>query len=88
MTVYRVGHHGSRNATPKTLWNLFKARRSSGGKRLVSLISTMPEVHGSLNRRSEVPRRTPLVDALKAAELLHSIEDFRGASLARTLQIP
>ena len=84
VTVYKVGHHGSRNATPKTLWNLFKARRSSGGKGLVSLISTMPEVHGSVNNRSEVPRET-LVDALRAAGPLHSTEDFRGASLAQTL---
>src|SRR5207244_3942308 len=24
--VYKVGHHGSLNATPKTLWNLFQNR--------------------------------------------------------------
>jgi hypothetical protein len=24
--LYKVGHHGSRNATPKTLWNLFKKK--------------------------------------------------------------
>jgi hypothetical protein len=23
VTLYEVGHHGSRNATPKTLWNQF-----------------------------------------------------------------
>lgn len=83
VTVYKVGHHGSRNATPKTLWNLFKARRSEGGHGLVSLISTMPKVHGSDDRRTEVPRET-LIGALKAAGPLHSTEDFRGASLART----
>ena len=32
--VYKVGHHGSLNATPKTLWNLFRKRApTSRGRR-------------------------------------------------------
>lgn len=47
-TLYKVGHHGSRNATPKTLWKSF-ARRSpdtDNPKRLQTAISTMKGKHG------------------------------------------
>lgn len=86
--VYKVGHHGSLNATPKTLWGLF-AKRSEhehAPDRLRSLMSTMPGKHGKSERRTEVPRTT-LVEELKretdffstdthltAADLCHDIE--------------
>jgi ribonuclease BN (tRNA processing enzyme) len=62
--VYKVGHHGSLNATPKTLWNLFsrkgpKKRRN----RLITMMSTMSNKHGSADRDTEVPR-SKLVTAL------------------------
>jgi hypothetical protein len=64
---YKVGHHGSRNATPKSLWNLFVKRSANArnANRLRSMISTKGKVHGSVERNTEVPRKT-LVDALKA----------------------
>lgn len=61
--VYKVGHHGSLNATPKSLWNGFarKSTQSSNPDRLVSICSTKSGVHGHAN---EVPRKK-LVDELK-----------------------
>ena len=65
--VYKVGHHGSLNATPKkSLWPLLQ-RKKRGRKappELVSLLSTMPDKHGSTKRGTEVPR-AKLVRALK-----------------------
>lgn len=62
---YKVGHHGSLNATPKTLWGLFAKRNpKAGSKRMKSAVSTMAGKHGSASSKTEVPRRT-LVDALQ-----------------------
>jgi hypothetical protein len=62
---YKVGHHGSLNATPKTLWKLFKKKGSPKKKgRLRTSVSTMAGKHGSYSRQTEVPRR-PLVTELK-----------------------
>ena len=64
VNVYKVGHHGSLNATPKSMWNELASR---GGKskpdRLVALLSTKEHVHGSEAAHTEVPRKV-LVDAL------------------------
>lgn len=63
--VYKVGHHGSRNATPRSLWNLFKKRsKDQEADRMTSLNSTKAKVHGSVDRNTEVPRES-LVAALK-----------------------
>ena len=51
--IYKVGHHGSLNATPKKLlWENFK-KRSSNGHRLKAFVSTLPGKHGS---RRKVPK--------------------------------
>lgn len=64
--VYKVGHHGSLNATPKTLWNLFEHRGPKGAEgRLQTVVSTMPGKHGKTDNNTEVPRR-PLVTELEA----------------------
>jgi hypothetical protein len=67
VNVYKVGHHGSLNATPKSLWNLFenRSREENAPTRLVTLMSTMDGKHGSEESSTEVPRRT-LVRALTA----------------------
>lgn len=63
--VYKVGHHGSRNATPKTLWNLFDKRGDeSKPGRLTTIISTKAGKHGADERHTEVPRKS-LVATLK-----------------------
>jgi hypothetical protein len=56
--LYKVGHHGSLNATPKTLWALFKNKGAK--KKLRTMLSTRPGKHGSTTNKSEVPRRTLL----------------------------
>jgi hypothetical protein len=61
---YKVGHHGSLNATPKTLWRLFKKRgKATRRNRLGAVVSTMAGKHGSPSAKTEVPRRT-LLNAL------------------------
>lgn len=53
VNVYKVGHHGSRNATPKTLWKKFKNRR----KGLKTVMSTKAgKFPGRSGSGSEVPR--------------------------------
>lgn len=39
--LYKVGHHGSRNATPRQLWELFTKKK----KGLVTMMSTSPGVY-------------------------------------------
>ena len=47
-TLYKVGHHGSRNATPKSLWQSFKNKTEKGNKaaKMKTVISTMEGKHG------------------------------------------
>ena len=62
--VYKVGHHGSLNATPKSLWKLFtKKGGTTKKKRLITVMSTLGGHHGSSDRDTEVPR-SKLVKAL------------------------
>ena len=55
--LYKVGHHGSLNATPKSMWNRF-AKRGAKDKpgRLTSVMSTRDGKHGSTDSGTEVPR--------------------------------
>ncbi|MFO0582205.1 MAG: MBL fold metallo-hydrolase [Anaeromyxobacter sp.] len=63
--VLKVGHHGSLNATPKTLWNLLEKRGGPGKRgRLRTVLSTRKGKHGSALRGTEVPRK-PLLEALQ-----------------------
>lgn len=65
---YKVGHHGSRNATPKkSLVTELWGKRSDP---LTSLMSTMPHVHGEEDADTEVPREA-LVTALEKLGPLH-----------------
>ena len=57
--VYKVGHHGSLNATPKTLWEEFAHKGSPdtpANKRLITVLSTLEGKHGSRDEHTEVPR--------------------------------
>jgi ribonuclease BN (tRNA processing enzyme) len=83
---YKVGHHGSRNATPKTLWNLF-TKRSTDEKdpnRLRTMISTKTGVHGSVERHTEVPRKT-LVKALETESTHVSVSKSRKKFVMETI---
>ena len=71
--VYKVGHHGSLNATPKSLWKNFKKLNPKPKKnRMVSLISTKKGVHAH-SPQTAVPRST-LVRELKSNTDYHSTE--------------
>lgn len=85
---YKVGHHGSLNATPKTLWKLFKRRKkSSSPTRLRSVVSTMSGKHGSEKNDTEVPRGK-LVDALKLESDFFTTQDLKAGKLKEIFTIP
>jgi len=74
--VYKVGHHGSLNATPKTLWKNFAhkgSRDKQEDRRLITVLSTLEGKHGSRDDNTEVPRQT-LLKALKAESNLYTTE--------------
>jgi hypothetical protein len=79
-TLYKVGHHGSRNATPKTLWNNFKMRsvNETDEKRLKTVISTMAGKHGH-TEQTAVPRRT-LVTELEKFSDYHTTQKIKASS--------
>jgi hypothetical protein len=81
--VLKVGHHGSLNATPrKLLWETLNKRGS--GKKLKTLLSTMPGKHGKSSSKTEVPRRT-LLEALRSESDLTSTQTLSFA--AKTFEI-
>jgi beta-lactamase superfamily II metal-dependent hydrolase len=73
--VYKVGHHGSRNATPRTMWEQFSRRGNCncGPLRLTSLLSTKAGKHGRPRNHTEVPRTT-LLGALERDSTLYSTD--------------
>lgn len=85
--LYKVGHHGSLNATPKSLWSGFKKRGKAGKLgRMTAVLSTMPGKHGKEERRTEVPRRT-LVEALKEETHFHSTQELDSGELYKVINI-
>jgi len=69
--LYKVGHHGSTNATPKRLWKLFDNRdKLKTTKRMVSLLSTKSGKHEGVPRKS-------LLTALESETKLLSTEHSR-----------
>src|SRR5206468_700282 len=78
VNLYKVGHHGSLNATPKSLWRLFRHKGDEHAhNRLATLCSTKSGKHGSSKSGTEVPRRV-LVDELKANSGFNSTEDYKA----------
>jgi hypothetical protein len=79
--VYKVGHHGSLNATPKRgLWENFAKRKD---KKLHTLLSTMPGKHGTTASRTEVPRKA----LLAALEAESSLQNTNKLTLGKKLQL-
>jgi hypothetical protein len=71
VSFYKVGHHGSRNATPKTLWKRFARKQKEGvADRLLTVNSTMKGKHGHSRNNTEVPRSTLVKE-------LTSLSDYR-----------
>jgi hypothetical protein len=84
--LYKVGHHGSLNATPKSLWRRF-ARRSRGAReRLHTVLSTLGRKHGDYWRGTEVPRRA-LVEALERESHLVTTQRLRGRKLYEEVEL-
>lgn len=76
--LYKVGHHGSLNGTPKTMW--FGLTRRGGidkVPRLRTLISTLGGKHGKASRGTEVPRGK-LMDAIEAESDLTTTQTMRA----------
>ena len=77
-SLYKVGHHGSLNGTPKTLWFGFE---HLGGPdvagRLRTVMSTLGGKHGKASRGTEVPR-SKLVDELEAKSDLATTQTLRS----------
>jgi hypothetical protein len=74
-TFYKVGHHGSLNATPrKLLWSEFERLDAvDPTKKLHTMVSTLKGKHGSVDRDTEVPRRT-LIAELEQRSDFHTTE--------------
>jgi hypothetical protein len=85
--LYKVGHHGSRNATPKSMWARF-AKRGGADKagRLTSVLSTKHGKHGTESSHTEVPRKT-LVSELDAQSELFSTERLADDKLYQEIEI-
>ena len=85
--VYKVGHHGSLNATPKSLWALFARKREQETPvRLQTVLSTKPGKHGNVQSNTEVPRRTLVAELLKQSDL-YSTQDLPKAEICKILEI-
>jgi len=86
VNLYKVGHHGSLNATPKSLWHLFQHKGDEHQpQRLTTLCSTRSGKHGSAKSGTEVPRRV-LVEELRSRSAFASTEDFK-TDLSKTFEI-
>jgi L-ascorbate metabolism protein UlaG (beta-lactamase superfamily) len=86
--LYKVGHHGSRNATPRTMWALFdhKSETETDPNRLKTVMSTLPGKHGHEKDHTEVPRKS-LVDALRKESELHSTDTLPGNQLCDEIPV-
>ena len=82
--LYKVGHHGSRNATPRSMWNKFTKRGgASKQNRMTSVLSTKHGKHGSVARRalrSHAKRWSP---SSRRSRISFPPRSWRRASLSR-----
>jgi hypothetical protein len=88
VSVYKVGHHGSLNATPKaSLWSFFQFKNEKEGEnRLCTLLSTMEGKHGSVKSHTEVPREA-LLNELKTESNLTATNTYKAGELSRKVVI-
>jgi hypothetical protein len=74
---YKVGHHASLNATPKSLWKLFRYRGARRRRRLATAVSTLEGKYGSKDEGTEVPRQK-LMKELRESSDCCSTQDLRN----------
>jgi hypothetical protein len=86
VTLYKVGQHGSLNATPQiALGTVRPQRKRAPARSPATLCSTRSGKHGSARSGTEVPRRL-LVEELRRLSAFVSTEDF-GNQLSNVFQI-
>jgi hypothetical protein len=88
VSVYKVGHHGSLNATPKTLWRMMtEGDTALPTAQFRTLMSTLRDVHGGKKGApTEVPRG-PLVDELRQKSKLTTTLDQDDFGKPQVLQL-
>lgn len=85
--LYKVGHHGSLNATPRSMWSHFSKKGTASKRdRLTTILSTMPNKHGDVGSNTEVPRTT-LLKELKSQSALHSTHELAKGALYEEIRI-
>jgi len=90
--VYKVGHHGSRNANPLDIWRGFNKKRSNkpNGRVLQTFMSTMadkhPGGHNAKDPHTEVPRES-LVEALNKESEHFSTQMLAPGVVCREFEI-
>ena len=87
--LYKVGHHGSLNATPKSLlWEGFANKGPAKAEdRLITVMSTLLGKHGSTARNTEVPRRTLVAELDKFSDLYTTQTDTTAAAFWRDVSL-
>ena len=76
VTFYKVGHHGSTNATPKSLWKLLENKKSVTGTK-----NTLNTINSTLgHHHSNVPRKS-LVESLNNESSYFSTEMLEEGTL-------
>jgi hypothetical protein len=84
-TLYKVGHHGSRNATPKeNLWAKFQNRSTNKSSAMWSFMSTMAGKHGT-TESTRVPRKT-LVLALEHETNFRSTQTLKSGKVPLSME--
>jgi len=86
--VYKVGHHGSTNATPRlTLWGRFaNAGAASKRARLQTVLSTLPGVFPGKSADTAVPQPN-LMRALRRESALLDTEGVARGELSSAIEI-
>lgn len=85
--LYKVGHHGSLNATPRSMWDRFRKKgKADKPDRLKTMMSTLPGKHGHAEDKTEVPRETLLRELEKKSEL-HSTHLMEEGALYQEVTI-
>lgn len=89
-TVYKVGHHGSLNATPRQmLWENFARRSTSATRgRLITVMSTRANKHGSEDRSTEVPRKTLKAELAANSTLVNTQDCTPETQWWREVDVP
>ncbi|KAF2412236.1 hypothetical protein B1729_16150 [Microbacterium sp. B35-04] len=80
--LYKVGHHGSRNATPRSLHALWSGR-SPDRPRMTALLSTRQDVHGK--RDTAVPQEQLLTALRGVADVYSTDEPVTGGEFVEVV---